>query len=167
MIGFPAKKRLAFLLALLLASGAGLALRRVSITLTPSVKHRIWWLSDDLAQVQRGRYVLFRLPGDKAKGVRVSEAIRQGEDIRAIKRIGCDEGQVLRRRGRVFYCGREFLGIAKEKSLSGELLTPADISGRIPAGSAFLIGDNPDSFDSRYFGLVSKDQFLAWARPIF
>jgi len=167
LIGFPAKKRLAFLLALLLASGAGLALRSVSITLTPSVKYRIWWLSGDVDQVRRGRYVLLRLPEEAMQGMRVSESVRQGEDIRAIKRVGCDAGELLRRRGRAFFCGEEFLGAAKEQSSSGEPLAPADVDGRIPAGSAFLIGDRPDSFDSRYFGLVSKDRYLAWARPIF
>lgn len=167
MIGFIFKKRLVLLLALVLASAAGLALQHVSITLTPSVKYRIWWLSYDIEQVRHGQYVLFRLPLEKMKGMTVSESVRQGQDVRAIKRVGCDEGEMLRRRGRAFYCGEEFLGTAKEKSSAGKPLVPADVTGEIPRGQVFLIGDSPDSFDSRYFGLVSKDRYLAWARPIF
>lgn len=164
---FLTKKRLVLFLALLLASAAGLALQRVSVTLTPSVKHRIWWLSDDIGKVRHGQYVLFRLPYKKLEGMPVSASVRQGEDVRAIKRVGCDEGENLRRRGKAFYCGEEFLGFAKEKSSEGESLVPADVSGWIPEGQAFLIGDNPDSYDSRYFGLVDKDRYLAWARPLF
>lgn len=150
-----------------MASAAGLSLQNVSVTLTPSVKHRIWWLSDDIEQIRHGRYVLFLLPYETVEGELVSESVRQGEDVRAIKRVGCDEGEILSRRERAFYCGEELLGLAREKSSSGRPLTPADVSGRIPVGQAFLIGDHPDSFDSRYFGLVPKESYLAWARPIF
>ena len=167
MRGSPVKRRLVFLLALVLASALGLALPHVSITLTPSVRHRVWWLSKDIGQVRHGRYVLFRLPGEKMAGMRVAESVRRDGDILAIKRVGCDEGETLVRKGRDFYCGEEFLGHAREQSSTGKPMSPADVAGRIPPGRAFLVGDNPDSFDSRYFGLVSKDRYLAWARPIF
>lgn len=156
------------LLSLFLAGIAGSFLPgRVSVTLTPSVKHRIWWLSSDTTQVRHGRYVLFRLPYARLEGMPVPEPVVIGEDIRVIKRVGCDEGESLWRSGRDFFCGDEFLGHAKERSQKGEPLVPFPFVGEIPPGRVFLVGDHPDSFDSRYFGLVEKANYLAWARPIF
>lgn len=162
------KKRTILLLSLLLAGFAGSFLpARISVTLTPSVKHRIWWLSQDTFQVRQGQYVLFHLPYSSLAGMVVPESVVSGEDIQAIKRVGCDEGEMLNRKGRDFFCKEEFLGRAKEQSQNGEPLTPFLFSGRIPPGKVFLVGDHPDSFDSRYFGLVEKSNYLAWARPIF
>ncbi len=162
------KKRLIFLLMLLLTGIAGSFFPgRISVTLTPSVKHRVWWLSGDTSHVRHGQYVLFRLPHARLGGMPVPESVLSGEDIRAIKRVGCDEGENLRREDRDFFCGDEFLGHVKERSQNGEPLTPSPYSGRVPAGKVFLVGDHPDSFDSRYFGLVEKKNYLAWARPIF
>jgi conjugative transfer signal peptidase TraF len=162
------KKRTILLLSLLLAGFAGSFLPgRISVTLTPSVKHRVWWLSKDTSHVRHGQYVLFHLPSSRLTGMAVPETVVNGLDIRAIKRVGCDEGETLSRRGRDFFCEEEFLGHAKERSQKGEPLAPFQFSGKIPPGEVFLVGDHPDSFDSRYFGLVEKSNYQAWARPIF
>lgn len=156
------------LLSLLLAGFAGSFLPgRVSVTLTPSVKHRVWWLSKGTTHVRHGQYVLFLLPTSNLAGMAVPDTVVTGQDIRVIKRVGCDEGEDLTRKGRDFYCGDEFLGHAKARSQQGETLTPFSFSGKIPSGKVFLVGDHPDSFDSRYFGLVEKSNYQAWARPIF
>lgn len=162
------KKGIMFFLLLLLAGFAGSFLPgRISVTLTPSVKHRIWWLSSDTSQVQHGQYVLFRLPSSRLEGMTVPDSVVVGEDIRAIKRVGCDEGEYVSQKGRDFFCGEEFLGHAKDKSHKGDPLTPFWFSGPVPGGKVFLVGDHPDSFDSRYLGFVDKNDYIAWARPIF
>lgn len=162
------KKRTILLLSLLLAGFAGSFLPgRISVTLTPSVKHRVWWLSQNTSKARRGQYVLFHLPSPKLKGMPVPETVVNGQDIRAIKRVGCDEGETLSQKKRDFFCGDEFLGHAKETSQKGEPLTAFLFTGKIPAGKVFLVGDHPDSFDSRYFGLIEKSNYLAWARPIY
>jgi signal peptidase I/conjugal transfer pilin signal peptidase TrbI len=162
------KKRTILLLSLLLAGFSGSFLPgRISVTLTPTVKHRVWWLSQDTSYVRHGQYVLFHLPSSNLAEMVVPETVLTGKDIRVIKRVGCDEGEELKRKERDFYCGEEYLGHAKERSQQGETLTPFQFSGKIPAGKVFLVGDHPDSFDSRYFGLVEKSYYQAWARPIF
>lgn len=154
--------------ALLLVALAGSWLPgRISVTLTPSVKHRIWWLSQDISRIRHGEYVLLHLPVARLAGLPVPEAVTEGGSIRAIKRVGCDEEEELRRVDRDFFCGGEFLGHAKKQSQDGKPLAPCAFSGKIPVGQVFLVGDHPDSFDSRYFGLVEKRLFLAWARPVF
>jgi len=162
------EKRTILLFSLLLAGFAGSFLPgRISVTLTPSVKHRVWWLSQDISYVRHGEYVLFHLPSSALAGMAVPKSVVSGDEIQAIKRVGCDEGEELKRKGRDFFCGEEYLGHAKERSQQGEPLTPFLFSGKIPTGKVFLVGDHPDSFDSRYFGLVEKSSYQAWARPIF
>jgi signal peptidase I/conjugal transfer pilin signal peptidase TrbI len=162
------QKQAILIVSLLLAGFAGSFLPgRISVTLTPSVKHRLWWLSTDTSNIRTGEYVLFLLPHSRLSGMPVPETVVSGRDIRAIKRVGCDEGEVLNRKGLEFFCGDQFLGHAKQRSQGGEPLTPFLFCGTIPSGQAFLVGDHPDSFDSRYFGLVDKSRYLAWARPIF
>jgi type IV secretory pathway protease TraF len=155
------------LMLLLAGLGGSFLPGRISVTLTPSVKHRVWWLSSDTSHVRHGQYVMFRLSHASLEGMAIPDSVVIGEDIRAIKRVGCDEGEELKREGLDFFCGDEFLGRAKERSKNGAPLTPFPFSGRIPPGKVFLVGDNPDSFDSRYFGLVEKNNYLAWARSIF
>ncbi|ORJ57505.1 S26 family signal peptidase [Geothermobacter hydrogeniphilus] len=145
---------------------------RLFITLTPSIRYRLLWLTSDVWNVRHGDYVAFRVDRKRLQGLLLPESWTEDADgmITAIKRIGCDEGETLLRTGaggRDFYCGDEFLGRAKKVSRKGEPLQPAQIEGVIPQGMAFMAGDSKDSFDSRYFGLVDKRAFLKRATGIF
>ena len=140
---------------------------RFCVTLTPSVKHRLFFLDRDLSHVNRGDYVLFSLEVGRLGKVPLPEGVREGETVRAVKRVACMEGEQLRVAGRDFFCGDEPIGRAKERSLKGVPLTPFVHEGPVPAGQVFLAGDHPDSFDSRYFGFVDQNALRAWARPIW
>jgi type IV secretory pathway protease TraF len=145
---------------------------RLFITLTPSIKYRLLWLTSDVKNVGTGDYVVFLLDKKKLLGLPLPTELAEDEDgiISAVKRIGCDEGKVLSRTGKDgldFFCGERFLGRAKEKTRKGVPLEPARAQGVIPPGMAFMVGDNKDSFDSRYFGLVNKKSFVSRANGIF
>jgi signal peptidase I/conjugal transfer pilin signal peptidase TrbI len=152
---------------LIAAMVGGLLPGRVSVTLSPSVKHRVWWLDPDLSRIHRGDYVLFAFPLERYRGARFPESVRSGDVLHAIKRVGCDEGETVIRKDRDFYCGEEFLGQARERSNEGELLIPAEVAGAVLPGKVFLVGDHPDSFDSRYYGLIDKSSFRFRAVGIF
>jgi len=145
---------------------------RLFITLTPSIKHRLLWLTSDVKNVGTGDYVVFLLDKKKLQGLPLPTELAEDEDgiISAVKRVGCDEGEVLSRTGkdgRDFFCAEQFLGRAKEETRMGVALEPARVQGAIPPGMAFMVGDNKDSFDSRYFGLVNKRSFVSRANGIF
>jgi len=145
---------------------------RLFITLTPSIKYRLLWLTSDVKNVGTGDYVVFLLDRTRLKGLPLPTELTTDEDgiISAVKRIGCDEGEFLNHDGedgREFFCGDRFLGRAKEKTRKGATLEPAQVQGIIPPGRAFMVGDNVDSFDSRYFGLVDKESFISRANGIF
>ena len=165
-------KLIVLLIAVLVAVGGSQIPKHIFITLTPSIKYRVLWLTADLDNISVGDYVVFRLNKERLQGLPLPTELADDDDgiILAVKRVGCVEGDVLLRKGdggRDFYCGDQFLGHAKDKSRKGVPLDPARIQGTIPEGKAYVTGDNVDSFDSRYFGLVSKNTFVYRAIGIF
>ncbi|WP_429886026.1 S26 family signal peptidase [Geoalkalibacter halelectricus] len=143
--------------------------RHFALTLTDSVTPRLFFL-DEAHKAGPGDYVLFRIAEERIRAAAVGgilEQVRNGGEVRVIKRIGCVEGQRLVVVEREYFCEGVWLGRAKEVSRKGEPLTAFVFNGKIPAGEVFVVGDHPDSFDSRYFGLVGRAAFLARARPLF
>ena len=147
-------------IALIIVVGSQLP-GRISVTLTPSLKHRVYWLAREPDRVKRGDYVLFHYPE------RVTRLAR-GEVSDLMKILGCDEGDILTVDGtKNYYCNGEYLVRAKDVSLNGERIENFKFNGPIPAGFMFVVGQHKDSYDSRYFGLVEKNRIRAKAYPIF
>jgi len=134
---------------------------KISVTLTPSLKHRVYWLIRNPDKVVRGDYVLFR-----HKELSARMGMKKSEDV--MKILGCNEGDLLTVDAeKKFYCNGEYLVRAKDISLKGEPLQHFVFNGTIPKGVMFVMGQHKDSFDSRYFGFVDKSRILAKAYPIF
>ena len=134
---------------------------KISVTLTPSLKHRVYWLIRNPDKVVRGDYVLFR-----HKELSARMGMKKSEDV--MKILGCNERDLLTVDAeKKFYCNGEYLVRAKDISLKGEPLQHFVFNGTIPKGVMFVMGQHKDSFDSRYFGFVDKSRILAKAYPIF
>lgn len=134
---------------------------KISVTLTPSLKHRIYWLIRNPDKVVRGDYVLFR-----HKEISDRMGMKKSEDV--MKILGCNEGDLLTVDAeKKFYCNGEYLVRAKDISLKGEPLQHFVFNGQIPKGLMFVMGQHKDSYDSRYFGFVYKSRILAKAYPVF
>lgn len=84
-----------------------------------------------------------------------------------IKRVGCDSGDLLTVKNRHYYCNGKLLGKAKTHSLDGIPVGHYGVSGVIPNGYLFAIGDTADSYDSRYYGLVKKPEIKAKVIALF
>jgi conjugal transfer pilin signal peptidase TrbI len=147
---------------LLVAVVAGSVIpRRIGLILTPSLAHRLFWVSRDPVQVGRGDYVFFE---DAA----LARKVGKPEHPAIFKLIGCDEGDTLTvDADKRFFCNGEFLGVAKEYSLKGETMPYFTFNGKIPAGFMFVMGEHKDSYDSRYFGFEEKSRVRARLYPIF
>lgn len=134
---------------------------KISVTLTPSLKHRVYWLTRNPDNVGRGEYVLFH---DKELAARIG--MKKSEDM--MKLVGCNEGEMLTVDAeKKFYCNGEYLVRAKDFSLKGEPLQHFAFNGIVPKGTMFVMGEHKDSYDSRYFGFVDKNRIMAKAYPIF
>jgi len=77
-------------------------------------------------------------------------------------------GDVVEVKDRAFYINGSFIGLAKEKSLSGDSLG-ASQAGVIPEHKYFFSTSHVDSFDSRYalLGLIDEDRLFGTAYRIF
>jgi signal peptidase I/conjugal transfer pilin signal peptidase TrbI len=152
--------RLWLAITVLLIAGTVLPYK-ISVTLTPSLKHRVYWLIRSPDKVTRGDYVLFRHQELTAR-----MGMKKSDDV--MKILGCNEGdQLTVDAEKNFYCNGEYLVRAKDFSLKGEPLRHFIFNGPVPKGFMFVMGQHKDSFDSRYFGFIEKSRILAKAYPIF
>lgn len=155
------KTKLTLLIVLLLI--AGLMPAHISVTLTPSLNHRVFFLifTPDLQRIGKGDYVLLNIE----QGI-----IRQFTDEphadKIMKIVGCAGGSVLNVVGKDYYCDGFLLGRAKDVTLAGKPLNNYVFNGTIPGGSLFVIGEHKDSYDSRYFGLIDVRTVIAKAYPL-
>ncbi len=143
----------------LLAAGAWIP-QRFTVTITPSLRHRIYLLdrAPSKAQIVRDSYVLFEPHSKFLQGAKTT---------RTLKQAACVEGDVLIVKEGLYYCNGTYLGQAKDYSLKGEKLERFEFQGEIPKDRLFVFGDHVDSFDSRYLGFVRKEDVIAIAHPIF
>ena len=135
---------------------------KFTVTLTPSIEYRIFFLKRFFtsAEITRGRYVMFDLPDEFANLV-------SAKNLPAIKEIVGIEGDRLEVVGRSFFCNGKSIGKAKQYSLEGERIEHFKESTVIPGGKLFVVGHHKDSLDSKYFGFLDKRDVLAIAYPIF
>ncbi len=155
------KKKSSQMLIILAAFAAGLIIpSRMAITLTPSLKHRVYFISrvSDKTVVRKNDYVLFRMAPNKY--------VENKRNLDVMKIAVCVGGETLTESKRLYYCNGEYLGVAKEMSLKGEKVDNFKFNGVIPADHFFVMGQHKDSYDSRYFGFVERKDVKATAHPI-
>ena len=145
-------------MCVLVAAGTSIP-ERISVTITPSLRNRIFLLDryPNTGSIKKDQYVLFILRSEITEGSKTNKVI---------KKVACVEGDELLVRERSYFCNDRYLGAAKEYSLTGEKLTHFPFEGIIPEGKLFVFSNHVDSFDSRYFGFVRRDDVLAVAHPI-
>ncbi len=80
------------------------------------------------------------------------------KDTPFAKIVVCDSGDTLNTKGREFYCNGVLLGKARIYDNKGNKVPQFQYNGVISQDSCFVMGDNPMSFDSRYWGLLKKDR---------
>lgn len=125
-------------------------------TLTPSLSHRVY-LMGRAKEVGKNDYVVFSMKGDSfAK-----------DNDKLLKKVSCAEGDTLKTVGKEYLCNGLFLGTAKDFSLKGVRLKNFVYDGVMGRGLLFVTGDHKDSYDSRYFGFIHKDQVTAKAYPLW
>ena len=164
----------AFIFGLLIPS-------RFSVTVTPSLIHRIYLISliADAREIKKDSYVLFIMrksyvtngqPADVMSAVLSGEKHKDGKPSApapVMKIARCIPGEYLRVADRRYYCNDEYLGTAKEHSLRGEKVDNFVYDDVIPQGKLFVMGEHRDSFDSRYFGFIEVTDVTAIGHAIW
>lgn len=83
------------------------------------------------------------------------------------KKIGCSQGEQLKTIDNQFFCNDKFIGVAALKDGVGNELEVKNYNEIVPSGKYFMIGTNPKSFDSKYYGYVDKNDILGVTYGIF
>ena len=129
---------------------------RWAAVLHHSIKYDLVWWVDDTSAWNAGQYILAAWRGDDPQKQGLSDGMV------LTKRVGCKPGQRLRIEELRYFCDGEFLGSALRGVMSRrQPIIPYFGDGYdkvIPEGKLFLIGDNSDSYDSRYFGFIDIGQ---------
>ena len=156
------EKTLAIVVLAALLIGAWLP-ERIIVSTSPSLNHRIFFLTPvRTTKIKNGDYLVFRHKTDF-----IRKGLNEKND-RLIKEVGCSPDEILTRDAdRQWYCGQRFLGKALEKDGKGRDLPQFKYIGPVPDNSYFMVGTNPRSFDSKYFGFVHADEFLYKALPLW
>lgn len=154
----PSKINLIIFMFILFIGGR-LIPERISITITPSLRNRIYLLNRYPRKdtIKRNRFVLFTLNTELTKNLKTKKVI---------KKVACAEGDQLAVRGLYYYCNERYLGVAKEYTLDGKELDHFVYEGTIPKGKIFVYSHHIDSYDSKYYGFVEEEDVLAIAYPL-
>lgn len=132
--------------------------KRIDITSDHSLEQSVW-ITEVPFDEQTHQYALFK-PTVKNKYTKNVHYF--------MKKIGCRGGQYLiANDDRSFYCDNKFIGKAKESDVDGNKVDYFHYSGVIPKEQFFVIGTHPRSYDSRYYGFISKNQILRGASPLW
>jgi len=135
----------------------GTVMERVVIVRGKSVPHTVLFSSPG-AVARMGDYVTVTVYPD-------THAVIDKRSV-FLKRVACDSGQFIELVNDTFFCDDHRLGGFVRETLDGRPLQPWPGGVVIPDGKAFIMGSHPRSFDSRYFGLVRKEDLIV-ARVIF
>jgi signal peptidase I len=122
-----------------------------------SIPGHLFWLIKDNRPLQRGDIISFRFSGSKY--------FPQGAQF--LKIIACLPGDDLQEKERCFYCNGKFIGCAKRYDRKGNPVSFFIFKGKVPDGKYFVVGIHPDSYDSRYWGFVDKEQIIGRVKKIF
>ena len=157
--GLSKKQKASIVIGIISLFVAGAILpNHFSITLSPSLPYNLFYLDKRVNLLEKGSYVLF---------TKSHHLIDDGEEFNVIKKIVCIEGDVFQNKGRDYYCNGTYLGVAKNKTLKGEPLESFIYSGVIPENQYAVFSSHKDSFDTRYFGFIKKEEIKALALPLW
>ena len=158
----PKEKRVTFVFLASLLIGAAVA-GRIAVVTSESIDHRVFFLGKKAGSVGKGDYLVFNKDGAH---VFMQKSLKEHD--RLLKKVGCVPGEALKVDEALNYtCNGEPLGQALTADSKGRPLSPFVFNGVVPAGSYFMVGTHPRSYDSKYYGFINEHDFLYKASPIW
>jgi conjugative transfer signal peptidase TraF len=130
---------------------------------TPSVPPG--WYARSSGEIVRGALVTVRAQ-DVAPDYAAARSFTDAGD-RFIKRIAANDGDSVCAEGDAIRINDRTVANRAVHDSQGRALPHWSGCRTLVADEVFLLGDTPDSFDSRYFGPVSADDIEGVWRPVF
>ncbi len=140
---------------------------RLIIALSDSLDHRLFFMTGfNLDKIKNGDYLVFQ--GEKEEVEKHAKPMLNKKLDKLIKKVGCAPGEVLTRNAQEqFFCQGVFIGKALAADSLKHLLPQFQFSGIVPENQFFMVGTNPRSYDSKYFGFVDAGKILHKALPLW
>ena len=133
----------------------------ITVSRTKSLPQRIYWIKSapkSADTVRLGDFLFFR---------RQHPWMSEIKNTLMLKSVACLPGQRLKTtKGGKYFCNDRFLGKALKTDSKGRPLTRFEYDGIVPAEQFYMKGEHVKSYDSRYHGLVSLEEFENAAKPI-
>ncbi len=136
----------------------------LSYSATDSVGYHWFYIRKHFRKINKWDYVLFPAPIINIKEIK--KEFKTFKTRTLVKQVACVPGDRLTEKHRMFYCNGLYLGTAKIRALDGEKINHFKFNGIIPKGYFFAFGNDVNSYDSRYYGLVLFKSIIAKAYPI-
>lgn len=148
-----------FVICAVFSMGVWVLCNHVNYSITDSVGYNFFIKKtlDRNDVVKKGDYVSF------------DTVVPDGKKVRELKKVSCVPGDTLKiTEGAMasYFCNEEYLGESKSATSSGEKLPQFRYNGIVPQNSLFVFGKNAHSFDSRYYGFVTRDRLKEKFWPI-
>jgi len=112
-----------------------------------------------------GDYVVIRLSGTMQALAERRNYI--GPNTPLLKRVAASEGDRVCRRGQGVLISGQQVAIALGADRAGKPMPVWQGCHQLQHGQAFVLGTQPESFDSRYFGPIDREQIAGAAIPLF
>ena len=136
---------------------------RITVATSGSLDHRVFFLLPAPAKVELGDYLVFRHQGLS----QMQQGLR-GDHDQMIKKVGCLPGdQLTINEANHFFCNGRSLGQALETDSKGRPLPIFSFNGPVPADKMFMVGTNPRSYDSKYYGFIDVHEVSHQALPLW
>jgi signal peptidase I len=130
---------------------------------TPSMQKGLYVRTGDAQELKRGEIVAMPMP-KTAKDYLVGK-LGYPADTLLIKRVAVTPGDtVCRHAGTLSVAGKSLQAIDQDKQ--GNSLPNSQGCHQLSKDEVFLLGDHPGSFDSRYFGPVSRRDLSGTYRQV-
>lgn len=136
-----------------------------AVVISESIDHRVFFITPWIGKIKQGDYLMYNKSD-------LNLHIRRGTNgyttDHMLKIVGCvPEDELAVNDGLYYTCNNVPLGQALEKDSKGNDMPLFKYQGKIPEDQYFMIGTNPRSYDSKYYGFINYGEFIAKAFPIW
>jgi signal peptidase I len=132
----------------------------VGFSFTPSLPYTIFLVDKKDTAIQKDDLVVFNYPGEDIYMYKTGEKF--------VKIAICFPNDILFvNENREYFCNGRKIAQAPLHDSQGKKLSHFKFNGSIPKNNYFAIGTHPKSWDSKYWGFVSKENIIGKAKGLF
>lgn len=131
----------------------------IGFSATPSLPYYVFLINKKNLNFTKKDLIVFKYPGKNIYNYKTDESF--------VKIVSCMPGEILKTDEKYeYFCNGEYIGKALLKDGQGKSLEPFFFNGIVPTDKYFVVGTNLKSWDSKYWGFVSKDRIIATAKGL-